>query len=153
MGFAARLVYRFAAAHPFRRVTGRARLGYATALGVQDALRDRPVAATGDGGWIHRQRLATASITASARVWSLPTALGDVAQEERLVSADRLRSHQPDFVRMPRWRSRRARPRSRRVARGAQARSNGAMVDLIEVPVGPLPSPWEFIVMPRLRRG
>jgi acetolactate synthase I/II/III large subunit len=24
---------------------------------------------------------------------------------------------------------------------------------LIEVPVGPLPSPWEFIVMPRLRRG
>jgi acetolactate synthase-1/2/3 large subunit len=165
MGFAARLVYPVYKPRTFISPGYQDALGwgYATALGVQDALRDRPVVAiSGDGGFMFTgNELATAvhhRIPLVCVVFA-DGAFGNVRriQEERfgnrLIACDLTN---PDFVRFAESfgaAAERARdPAELRAAlKRALKRRDGPT--LIEVPVGPLPSPWEFIVMPRLRRG
>ena len=134
--------------------------GYATALGVQHARPDVPVLSiNGDGGFLYTSNeLATAirhRIPLVAVVF-VDGAFGNVRriqQEQfgnRLIASDLAN---PDFVKYAESfgaAGRRARsPDELRVAlREAFARREPT---LIEVPVGSLPSPWEFIHMPRVR--
>ena len=134
--------------------------GYATALGVQHARPDVPVLSiNGDGGFLYTgNELATAirhRIPLVAVVF-VDGAFGNVRriqQEQfgnRLIASDLAN---PDFVKYAESfgaAGRRARgPGELRVAlREAFARREPS---LIEVPVGSLPSPWEFIHMPRVR--
>jgi acetolactate synthase I/II/III large subunit len=137
--------------------------GFATALGVQDARRDVPVLCiTGDGGFLY-----TANELASAVHHRIPLvtvvfadgAFGNVRriQEERfgnrLIACDLTN---PDFVRYAESfgaAAERVRtPEELRPAlRRGFARRDGPT--LIEMPVGPMPSPWEFIHMGRVRGG
>ncbi len=134
--------------------------GYATALGVQHARPDVPVLSiNGDGGFLYTgNELATAirhRIPLVAVVF-VDGAFGNVRriqQEQfgnRLIASDLAN---PDFVKYAESfgaAGRRARgPDELRVAlRESFARREPT---LIEVPVGSLPSPWEFIHMPRVR--
>ena len=137
--------------------------GFATALGVQDARRDvRVLAISGDGGFLY-----TANELASAIRHRIPLvtvlfadgAFGNVrrTQEEqfgnRLIASD---LSNPDFVRYAQSfgaEAERARsPQELRTAlKRAFKRRDGPT--LIEVPVPQMPSPWEFIHMPRVRGG
>ena len=137
--------------------------GFATALGAQDARRDVPVLAiSGDGGFLY-----TGNELASAMRHRIPLvilvfvdgAFGNVRriQEERYgnrVIASDLAN--PDFVRFAEsFGAAAERARSpdevRAALRRGFARRDGPT--LIEVPVGPMPSPWEFIFLPRVRGG
>ena len=135
--------------------------GYATALGVQDARRDVPVVAiSGDGGFLYTgNELATAVRHRIPLVNIVFTdgAFGNVRriQEEhygnRLIACDLAN---PDFVRYAESfgaAAERARNPSelRAALKRGFARRDGPT--LIEVPVGPMPSPWEFIHMPPVR--
>ncbi len=134
--------------------------GYATALGVQHARPDVPVLSiNGDGGFLYTgNELATAMrhrIPLVAVVFR-DDAYGNVRriqQEQfgnRLIACDLAN---PDFVKYAESFG----------ARGLRARDAGELRNalregfaareptLIEVPVGPLPSPWEFIHMPPVR--
>ncbi|HZR62064.1 MAG TPA: thiamine pyrophosphate-dependent enzyme [Xanthobacteraceae bacterium] len=135
--------------------------GFATALGAQDARREVPVVAiSGDGGFMF-----TANELASAMAHRIPLttivfsdgAFGNVrrTQEERygnrLIACDLTN---PDFVAFGKSFGAEAvrvqTPEELRAAlRRAFARRDGPT--LIEVPVGPMPSPWEFIHMKRVR--
>ena len=135
--------------------------GFATALGAQDARRDTPVLAiSGDGGFLY-----TASELASAVRHRIPLvtvvfadgAFGNVKriQEERfgnhLIASDLAN---PDFVRFAESFGAAAErvdtPEQLRAAlRRGFARRDGPT--LIEMRVGAMPSPWEFIFMPKVR--
>jgi acetolactate synthase-1/2/3 large subunit len=137
--------------------------GFATALGAQDARRDVPVLSiSGDGGF-----LFTASEMATAIRHRIPLvtvvfndgAFGNVRriQEERygnrLIASDLA---DPDFVAFAESfgaTALRAKspPELGRALRSAFTRRDGPT--LIEVPVGAMPSPWEFILMGRVRGG
>ncbi len=135
--------------------------GFATALGAQHARPDVPVVAiSGDGGFMFTaNELATAvrhRIPLIAIVFA-DGAFGNVRriQEERygnrLIACDLAN---PDFVRFAEsfgaHAERATDPASlRKALRRGFARRDGPT--LIEVPVGPLPSPWEFIHMPKVR--
>jgi len=135
--------------------------GYATALGAQHARRDVPVLSiAGDGGFLFTSNeLATAMhhrIPLTAIVFN-DGAFGNVRriQEEqfgnRLIASDLAN---PDFVRYAQSfgaEAERARtPQQLRAAlKRAFKRRDGPT--LIEVPVPAMPSPWEFIFMPRVR--
>jgi acetolactate synthase-1/2/3 large subunit len=135
--------------------------GFATALGAQDARRDVPVLSiSGDGGFLFTSNeLATAMrhrIPLTVVVFS-DGAFGNVRriQEEhfgnRLIASDLAN---PDFVRYAQsFGAEAERARNPDELRAALKRSfkrrDGPT--LIEVPVGPMPSPWEFIHMPRVR--
>jgi acetolactate synthase-1/2/3 large subunit len=135
--------------------------GFATALGAQHARGDVPVLSiSGDGGFLFTSNeLATAvrhRIPLTVVVFN-DGAFGNVRriQEEhygnRLIANDLAN---PDFVRYGQSfgaEAERARnPAELRAAlRRAFKRRDGPT--LIEVPVGPMPSPWEFIHMPRVR--
>ncbi|MFN3659189.1 MAG: thiamine pyrophosphate-dependent enzyme [Pseudolabrys sp.] len=134
--------------------------GYATALGAQEARRDVPVVSiNGDGGFLYTSNeIATAmrhGIPLTAIVFN-DGAFGNVRriQEEhygnRLIASDLAN---PDFVKYAESfgaAGRRARDAGElRIAlREAFARREPTV---IEVPVGPMPSPWEFILMPKVR--
>jgi acetolactate synthase-1/2/3 large subunit len=163
LGFAARLVMPFHRPRTFLSPGYQDNLGwgFATALGAQHARRDVPVVAiSGDGGFLY-----TANELASAAHHRIPLvtvllvdgAFGNVRriQEERygnrLIASDLTN---PDFLRFAESfgvAAERARdPKELRQAlRRGFARRDGPT--LIEVPVGPMPSPWEFIQMPRVR--
>jgi len=137
--------------------------GFATALGVQDARRDLPVVSiSGDGGFMF-----TANEMATAIRHRIPLtvivfndgAFGNVRriqQEQfgnRLIASDLAN---PDFVRFAEsFGAAAERTRTpeelRQALRRALARRDGP--SLIEVPVGPFPSPWPFIFLPRIRGG
>jgi acetolactate synthase-1/2/3 large subunit len=134
--------------------------GYATALGAQSARPGTPVlSVSGDGGFLYTSNeLATAirhRIPLVAVVFN-DGAFGNVRriQQERfgnrLIASDLTN---PDFIKYAESfgaAGRRARtPEELGAAlRLAFARSEPT---LIEVPVGPFPSPWEFIHMPAVR--
>lgn len=135
--------------------------GFATALGVQDARRDVPVLAmAGDGGFMF-----TANELATAMRHRIPLttvvfadgAFGNVRRNQkerygnRVIASDLAN---PDFVKFAESFS----------AAGERARTPQELADalgrafkrrdaptLIEVPVGPMPSPWEFLRLPRNR--
>jgi acetolactate synthase-1/2/3 large subunit len=135
--------------------------GYATALGVQDARRDAPVIAIcGDGGFMFTAtELATAAqhrIPLTAIVFN-DDAFGNVRriQEERygnrLIASDLAN---PDFVRFAEsFGAAAERARGPQELRSAldRALERRDQPTLIEVPVGPFPSPWEFIHRPKIR--
>ena len=163
MGFVARLAFPVHKPRTFLSPGYQDNLGwgYATSLGAQDARRDVPVVSiSGDGGFMFTaNEMATAvrhRIPLTAIVFS-DGAFGNVRriQQERfgnrLIGSDLAN---PDFVRFAESfgaAGERARtPEELRAAlRRALARRDGP--SLIEVPVGPLPSPWEFIFLPRVR--
>jgi acetolactate synthase-1/2/3 large subunit len=162
IGFAARLAFPVYRPRTFLSPGYQDNLGwgYATALGVQHARPDVPVLSiNGDGGFLYTgNELATAirhGIPLTALVF-VDGAYGNVRriqQEQfgnRLIASDLAN---PDFVQYAESFGavgRRARtPGELRLAlRESFARREPA---LIEVPVGPMPSPWEFIQMPRVR--
>ena len=137
--------------------------GFATALGAQDARRDVPVLSiSGDGGF-----LFTANEMATAVRHRIPLvtivfndgAFGNVRriQQERygnrLIASDLAN---PDFVAFAESFGAAAMrvkdpDELRQALRRAFARRDGPT--LIEVPVGIMPSPWEFIMMGRVRGG
>jgi acetolactate synthase I/II/III large subunit len=163
VGFAARLAFPVYRPRSFLSPGYQDNLGwgFATALGVQDARRDVPVVAiSGDGGFLY-----TANEMATAVRHRIPLtvvvfadgAFGNVSriqQEQfgnRLIACDLTN---PDFVRFAESfgaTAERARnPDELRTAlRRAISRRDGPT--LIEVPVGPMPSPWEFIMLPKVR--
>ena len=137
--------------------------GFATALGAQHARPDVPVLAiSGDGGFMF-----TASEMATAMYHRIPLvtvlfndgAFGNVRRIQQERFANRLIASDlanPDFVAFARsFGAEAARVRNpqdlRRALRRAFAHRDGPTV--IEVPVGALPSPWEFIQMGRVRGG
>ncbi|HET7806058.1 MAG TPA: thiamine pyrophosphate-dependent enzyme [Pseudolabrys sp.] len=162
IGFAARLAFPVYKPRTFLSPGYQDNLGwgYATALGAQHARADVPVLSiNGDGGFLYTgNELATAirhGIPLVALVF-VDGAFGNVRriqQEQfgnRLIACDLAN---PDFVKYAESfgaAGRRARgPDELRVAlRESIARREPT---LIEVPVGPMPSPWEFIMMPRAR--
>jgi acetolactate synthase I/II/III large subunit len=135
--------------------------GYATALGAQNARRDVPVLSiNGDGGFMYTaNELATAMrhrIPLVAIVFS-DGSFGNVRriQEEnygnRLIASDLAN---PDFVKFGEsFGASAERVRTpeelRRALRRGFARRDGPT--LIDMPVGPMPSPWEFILMGKVR--
>ncbi|HEY1364405.1 MAG TPA: thiamine pyrophosphate-dependent enzyme [Xanthobacteraceae bacterium] len=163
IGFAARLLFPVYKPRTFLSPGYQDNLGwgFATALGAQHARPEVPVLSiTGDGGF-----LFTANELASAIRHRIPLtvvvfndgAFGNVRriQEEnygkRVIASDLAN---PDFVRYAQSfgaAAERARnPRELRAAlKRAFRRRDGPT--LVEVPVGPMPSPWEFIHMPRIR--
>jgi acetolactate synthase-1/2/3 large subunit len=163
MGFAARLVWpayrpRTYISPGYQDSLG---WGFAAALGVQDACRDRPVVAiSGDGGF-----LFTATEMATAIQHRIPLvtivfndgAYGNVRRIQQERYGNRLIASEltnPDFVRFAE--SFGAAAERARTTTGLRTAVNRAfkrrdVPTLIEVPVGPLPSPWEFIQMPRVR--
>ncbi len=163
MGFAARMVMPFYKPRTFLSPGYQDNLGwgFATALGAADARRDVPVVAiSGDGGF-----LFTANEMATAVRHRIPltvivfadSAFGNVRriqQEDygnRVIASDLAN---PDFVKFADSfgaAAERARtPEELRAAlRRSIARRDGPT--MIEVPVGPMPSPWEFIFMPKVR--
>jgi acetolactate synthase-1/2/3 large subunit len=131
--------------------------GFATALGAQDARRDVPVLSiNGDGGFMYTaNELATAvrhRIPLVAVVFS-DGSFGNVRriQEEnygnRLIASDLAN---PDFVKFGESFGAAAErvhtpEELRRALKRGFARREGPT--LIDMPVGPMPSPWEFILM------
>jgi acetolactate synthase I/II/III large subunit len=163
IGFAARLAFPVYRPRTFLSPGYQDNLGwgFATALGAQHARPAVPVISiSGDGGFLYAaSELATAMrhrIPLVAVVFD-DGAFGNVRriQEERFgnrVIASDLAN--PDFVRFAESfgaaAERVRNPDELRAAlRRGFARRDGPTV--IEVPVGPLPSPWEFIHMPRVR--
>jgi acetolactate synthase-1/2/3 large subunit len=162
IGFAARLAFPVYKPRTFLSPGFQDNLGwgYATALGAQHARSDVPVLSiNGDGGFLYTgNELATAMrhrIPLVAVIF-VDGAFGNVRriqQEQfgnRLIACDLAN---PDFVKYAESfgaAGRRARgPDELRVAlREAFARREPT---LIEVPVPSMPSPWEFIHMPRVR--
>ena len=163
IGFAARLLFPVIKPRTFLSPGYQDNLGwgFATALGAAHARRDVPVLSiSGDGGFLY-----TANELATAMRHRIPLttivfadgAFGNVRriQEQhygnRLIASDLAN---PDFVRYAQSfgaEAERARnPQELRAAlRRAFKRRDGPT--LIEVPVGPMPSPWEFIQMPPVR--
>src|ERR1035437_7480131 len=134
--------------------------GYATALGAQHARPDVPVLSiNGDGGFLYTgNELATAMrhrIPLMAVVFA-DSAFGNVRriQEEkfgnRFIASDLAN---PDFVKYAESFGAAGRRARSPAELGAALKAAIAAREptLIEVPVGPMPSPWEFIHMPRVR--
>jgi acetolactate synthase I/II/III large subunit len=162
IGFAARLLFPVYKPRTFLSPGYQDNLGwgFATALGAQDARRDVPVVSiSGDGGF-----LFTANEMATAMRHRIPLvtivfndgAFGNVRriQQERygnrLIGSDLAN---PDFVLFAKSfgadAERAKNPQELREAlRRAFVRRDGPT--LIEVPVGAMPSPWEFIHMEKI---
>jgi len=163
VGFAARLLFPVYRPRTFLSPGYQDNLGwgFATALGAQHARPDVPVLAiSGDGGFMF-----TANELATAMRHRIPLvtvlfndgAFGNVRriQQERfgnrLIGSDLTN---PDFVRFAEsFGAAAARANSPQDLRGALRRAfaNRDGPTVIEVPVGAMPSPWEFIFMPRIR--
>jgi acetolactate synthase I/II/III large subunit len=162
IGFAARLAFPVYKPRTFLSPGYQDNLGwgYATALGAQHARPDVPVLSiNGDGGFLYTgNELATAvrhRIPLVALIF-VDGAFGNVRriqQEQfgnRLIASDLAN---PDFVKYAEsfgavGRRVRTPEELRPVLRESFARREPV---LIEIPVGALPSPWEFIHMPRAR--
>jgi len=163
IGFAARLLFPVYKPRTFLSPGYQDNLGwgFATALGAQHARRDVPVLSiSGDGGFLFTSNeLATAMrhrIPLTTVVFN-DGGFGNVRriQEEqygnRLIACD---LSNPDFVRYAQsFGAEAERARSPTELRAALRRAFNRrdVPSVIEVPVGPMPSPWEFIHMPRVR--
>jgi acetolactate synthase I/II/III large subunit len=162
LGFAARLAFPVYRPRTFLSPGYQDNLGYgfATALGAQDARRDVPVLSiTGDGGFMFT---ATEMATAVRHRIPLVTVLfndgafGNVRriQEERFGRPIASDLDNPDFVKFAESFGAMAMRATSPSELGQALRRAFAYRDgptLIEVPVGAMPSPWEFILMSRVR--
>lgn len=162
LGFASRLAFPVYAPRTYLSPGYQDNLGwgYGTALGVKAAMPDRAVLAiAGDGGFMYQVgELATAAQHGLAVVVVVfdNGMFGNVhgIQKEQYGGrfiADRLKN--PDFVRLAEsfgvaaFRARTAEELKRALA---DAFALGAPA-LVHVPCGEMPSPWDMILMPRLR--
>ena len=163
LGFAARLTFPVYKPRTFLSPGYQDNLGwgFATALGAKHARPDVPVVSiSGDGGFLFTaNELATAMrhrIPLTAIVFN-DGAFGNVRRMQQELYGNRLIASDlanPDFVAFAKSfgaAAERAKdPQALRSAlRRAFARRDTPT--LIEVPVGPMPSPWEFIHMPKIR--
>jgi acetolactate synthase-1/2/3 large subunit len=163
MGFVARLAFPVYKPRTFLSPGYQDNLGwgFATALGAQHARPDVPVVAiSGDGGFMF-----TANELSTAMRHRIPLvavvftdgAFGNVRRIQEEHYGHRMIAWElanPDFVRFAESfgaaAERAETPAALRAAlRRGFARRDGPT--LIEVPVGPMPSPWEFIHMPKVR--
>jgi acetolactate synthase-1/2/3 large subunit len=163
IGFAARLAFPVYRPRTFLSPGYQDNLGwgFATALGAQHARRDVPVVSiNGNGGFMF-----TANELASAMQHRIPLitivfndgAFGNVRriqQEQygkRLIACDLA---DPDFVRFGKSfgaaAERATSPTALRAALRRAFRRRDTPT-LIEVPVGAMPSPWRYIMLPRVR--
>jgi acetolactate synthase I/II/III large subunit len=135
--------------------------GFATSLGAQHARPEVPVLSiSGDGGFLYTAtELATAMhhrIPLTTLVFS-DGSFGNVRRIQQDVYGNRLIAcdlTNPDFVRFAEsFGAAAERARTPEELRGALRRAFGRRdrPTVIEVPVGPMPSPWEFILLPRVR--
>jgi acetolactate synthase-1/2/3 large subunit len=162
VGFAARLAFPAYRPRTFLSPGYQDNLGwgYATALGAQHARPNLPVLSiNGDGGFLYTgNELATAMrhrIPLVAVVFT-DGAFGNVRriqQEQfgnRVIASDLAN---PDFVKYAESFGAAGRRARTPAELGAALKAAFAAREptLIEVPVGPMPSPWEFIHMPRVR--
>ena len=135
-------------------------LSYPAALGAKVACPDRAVVAlAGDGGFMYNvQELATAAqygINVVAVVFN-DNAYGNVKRIQRELYGNRVIASDltnPDFVRLGESFGLHARQATspdelQDALEGALARRQPA---LIEVPLGELPGPWPYIILPRVR--
>ncbi len=162
LGFAARLAFPIYKPRTFLSPGFQDNLGwgYATALGAQHARPDVPVLSiNGDGGFMY-----TANEMATAVRHKIPlTAIvfadghfGNVRRIQQEQFAGREIANDlanPDFVKFADSFGAAGRRARNPVELGAALRLAFARREptLIEVPVGAMPSPWEFIHMPRVR--
>jgi acetolactate synthase I/II/III large subunit len=134
--------------------------GYATALGAQHGRPDVPVLSiNGDGGFLYTgNELATAMrhrIPLVAVVFA-DGAFGNVRRIQQELFGNRVIASDlanPDFVKYAESFGAAGRRARNPAELGAALKAAFAAREptLIEVPVGPMPSPWEFIHMPRIR--
>jgi acetolactate synthase-1/2/3 large subunit len=165
LGFAARLVFPVYKPRTFLSPGYQDNLGwgFATALGAQHARPDVPVLSiNGDGGFLYtanemataiRHRIPLVSIVFADGAFGNVRRIQEERYGNRLIACDLAN---PDFVRFAESfgaEAERARnPKELRAAlKRAFKRRDGPT--LIEVPVGPMPSPWEFLHMPKVRGG
>jgi acetolactate synthase I/II/III large subunit len=163
IGFAARLLFPVYKPRTFLSPGYQDNLGwgYATALGAQHGRPDVPVLAiSGDGGFLFTSNeLATAvrhRIPLTVVVFN-DGAFGNVRRIQEEAFGNRLIANDlanPDFVRYAQsFGAEAERARNPQELRAALKRAfkRRDLPTLIEVPVGPMPSPWEFIHMPPVR--
>jgi acetolactate synthase-1/2/3 large subunit len=163
MGFVARLAFPVYKPRTFLSPGYQDNLGwgFATALGAQNARRDVPVVAiSGDGGFMFtanelstavRHRIPLVAIVFADGAFGNVRRIQEERYGNRLIASDLAN---PDFIRFAESfgaaTERASDPDALRAAlRRGLARRDGPT--LIEVPVGPMPSPWEFIHMPKSR--
>jgi len=135
--------------------------GYATALGAQDARRDVPVLSiNGDGGFMYtanelatavRHRIPLVAIVFADGSFGNVRRIQEESYGNRLIASDLAN---PDFVKFAEsFGAAAERVRTPDALRGALkrgfARRDGPT--LIEMPVGPMASPWDFILMGKVR--
>lgn len=162
LGFAARLAFPVYKPRTFLSPGFQDNLGwgYATALGAQHARPDVPVLSiNGDGGFMYTaNELATAvrhKIPLTAIVFA-DGHFGNVKriQEEQFAGREIANDlANPDFVKFAEAFGAAGRRAHNPAELGEALRQAFAAREptLIEVPVGTMPSPWEFIHMPRVR--
>jgi len=135
--------------------------GFASALGAQHARPDVPVLSiNGDGGFLFtanelatavRHRISLTAIVFNDGAFGNVRRIQEEAYGKRLIACDLA---DPDFVRFAESFGAAA----ERVADAAALRpalrrafARRETPTLIEVPVGPMPSPWPFIFLPKVR--
>jgi acetolactate synthase-1/2/3 large subunit len=162
MGFVARLTFPAYKPRTFLSPGYQDNLGwgYATALGVQHARPDVPVVSiSGDGGFLYtsnelatamRHRIPLVTIVFADGAFGNVRRIQQERYGNRVIASDLTN---PDFVKYAEsFGAAAERARDANELRGALKRAIARREpSLIEVPVGPLPSPWEFIHMPRIR--
>ena len=135
--------------------------GFATALGAQHARSDVPVLSiSGDGGFLFtsnelatamRHRIALTTVVFNDGAFGNVRRIQEEQYGNRLIASDLTN---PDFMKYAQSfgaEAERARsPQELRLALN-RALKRRDVPTLIEVPVGPMPSPWEFIQMPPVR--
>ena len=163
VGFAARLLFPVYRPRTFLSPGYQDNLGwgFATALGAQHARPDVPVMSiNGDGGFMFTaNELATAvrhRIPLTAIVFN-DGAFGNVRRIQQDVYGDRQIANDlanPDFVRFGEsFGAAAERAKTPKALRAALKRAfrRRDTPTLIEVPVGPMPNPWKYIFLPRVR--
>jgi acetolactate synthase I/II/III large subunit len=163
IGFASRLAFPVYKANTYISPGFQDNLGwgYATSLGVQHARPDVPVLSiAGDGGFMYtavelatavHHRIPLVNIVFSNNSYGNVKLIQKDSYGARHIAVDLVN---PDFVKFAESfgvAAERAHDAGelRKALRRGFARRDGPT--LIEVPVGEMPSPWEFIMMPRVR--
>ncbi|HLH92412.1 MAG TPA: thiamine pyrophosphate-dependent enzyme [Xanthobacteraceae bacterium] len=165
VGFAARLLFPVYKPRTFLSPGYQDNLGwgFATALGAQHARPDVPVMSiNGDGGFMFTaNELATGvrhRIPLTAIVFN-DGAFGNVRRIQQDLYGDRQIANDlanPDFVRFGEsFGAAAERAKTPKALRAALKRAfrRRDVPTLIEVPVGPMPNPWKYIFLPRVRGG
>ncbi len=135
--------------------------GFATALGAQHARPDVPVVSiNGDGGFMFtanelatamRHRIPLTTIVFNDGAFGNVRRIQEIQYGKRLIACDLA---DPDFVRFAEsFGAAAERAKSPAALRAALRRAfkRRDIPTVIEVPVGPMPSPWKFILAPRVR--